>query len=588
VVRKIFYFLGSAAKTKNLNTIIMRILRFDSVQKKISYALLVLLSLALLFSCRKSDNNVEQRPVISYKTKIISVAEDVPMTPVRPDSTGGAITGYSVSPLLPKGITMNKLNGEISGSPSDTLVPTKYIVTATGPGGTGADTITFSVGTVAFNYGANGTFTLEKNSTELSTTPISPLVLAGTFTQFFVSPSPDSLTIKTGLKFNAATGQISGVPTKLTSTNEIPTPAKFTITGISTANKAASTTISIIVNDVKPAFTYTYGGSFSIGTAMGNALSVTKLTSSGSILKYRLSPESAALPAGVTLDSLNGLISGTPTAASNITLVVRGINSGGYQDVNVPLLISANAIAPQVTYLMSLANGNVIDTIAPRFNSGSTIYLTKLPDSYGGVNIFLNAIVTGGQAGTFSATPAFVSGTANEALTINGATGLVSGTPGQFSTNGTPSHAINIANAATGGPAGAYTMNIVANAPFFTYNSLSTSALPNIYTFVQNQKVDVASGNYPGFSATALTPVNGAAVVNYKIIPANSSTVPFANTGLSFNTTTGVISGTPTSNTFNLGNYSFWDYIVQGKKADGSFTLYKIRIKIYATTAEWL
>ena len=113
----------------------MRILNFRFLKKNTTYLVLALLTIALIFSCKKSDH-IDQRPVISYKQKIISLAEDMPMIPIKPDSTGGAITEYSVSPSLPKGITISKVNGTISGTPSDTLMPAKYVVKATGPGGT--------------------------------------------------------------------------------------------------------------------------------------------------------------------------------------------------------------------------------------------------------------------------------------------------------------------------------------------------------------------------------------------------------------------------------------------------------------------
>ncbi|MGO8055729.1 putative Ig domain-containing protein, partial [Rhizobium leguminosarum] len=95
-----------------------------------------------------------------------------------PDSTGGAIEEYSVVPLLPKGISINRTNCVISGQASDTLSPTKFVVTATCPGGRASDTLLLSIGTIAFTYGVSGTFTFEKGSTELSTTPISPTILA--------------------------------------------------------------------------------------------------------------------------------------------------------------------------------------------------------------------------------------------------------------------------------------------------------------------------------------------------------------------------------------------------------------------------
>ena len=83
-----------------------------------------------------------------------------------------------------------------------------------------------------------------------------------------------------------------------------------------------------------------------------------------------------------------------------------------------------------------------------------------------------------------------------------------------------------------------------------------------------------------------MKPVGGTDVVSYSIHPISAAAPAFSGTGLSFNTTTGAISGTPTVNTYTV-NYGFWDYAIKGTKADGSFTLYKIRIKIYKTTPEW-
>ncbi|HET7897304.1 MAG TPA: putative Ig domain-containing protein, partial [Flavisolibacter sp.] len=490
--------------------------------------------------------------------------------------------------MLPKGLALNKANGEISGTPSDTLLPTKYVVTATGPGGLGRDTITLSVGTVAFNYGTNGTFVFEKGSTELNGTAISPLVLAGTFRQFFVSPSPDSLTLKTGLKFNAQSGQISGTPTILTSTTEVPTPATFTITGISTSNKAASTTISITVNDKRPDFGYTYNGSFSVGTSVSSLLTPSVKTTSGAILKYRLAPNSPTLPAGLTLDSLSGKISGTPTASNNTPIIIRGLNSGGYQDVTVPLTIDATAATPQVYYHLSFKSGSLVDTISTRVVSGNTIYLTK-NDGIGQLSIYMNPVVSAGQVSSYAVSPAFVSGISNEALSLDNNAGIVSGTPGKFTTDSTPTHTITINNAATGGTTGSYTMKIVANTPFFTYNADGGKGVyvQNIYGFVQGQPVDVANGTFPGYTAAGLKPVGGTGVVSYAIYPVSSSAPAFNTTGLSFNTTTGAISGTATTNTYGFSTYSFWDYAIVGRKADGSFTVYKIRLKIYRTAGDW-
>ena len=565
----------------------MRIMKSSFSKRNSTLSLLALLAIAALFSCKKSNNDVGAKPIISYQQKIISIPVDETMFAVRPDSTGGPITEYTIAPMLPKGITIGVKDGVISGKASDTLSPTRFVVTATGPGGKATDTLTIAIGTVGFTYGNTGVFTLEKNSTALASTPISPVIVAGTFTQFFLAPSPDSLRIKTGLTFNAQTGQISGTPTLLTSTTEVPTPVTFSITGISTANKAATTTISFIINDKKPNFYYTFGGSLSVGTSVGSTLVTTKAATSGNIIKYRMAPTSPALPAGLTLDSLTGQIKGIPTEAANVSVIVRGFNTGGYYDATQTLVINSTAVAPEIRYLMSLFFGNLTDTITGGIETGNTIYVTKFDSSFAGVPIYLNPVIKAGQTGTYTITPAFVSGTANENLSFS--SGTISGTPGKFSTNSNPTHAITINNAATGGPAGLFDVNIVANTPFFTYNADNGKGvtLSNIYYFVQGQPLTTANGSYPGYTDAGLKPTGGAGVVSYTAYPMTTSTPAFSTSGLTLDPATGTISGVPTANTFNFSNYIFWDYAIIGKKADGSFTTYKIRFKIYRTTSEW-
>jgi hypothetical protein len=561
-------------------------------------SLFTLLIVQLFYSCKKSDKVTTPPPAISYKQKVISIAEDVAMTPVKPDSTGGSITEYNINPLLPKGLSINKANGEISGTPSDTLAAIKFVVTAKGPGGTANDTITLLIGTVAFNYGPTGVFSIEKNAGDLAVTPIAPVVLAGNFTQYFITPITDTFNFRTGLKFNTQTGQINGTPTKLTSTNEVPTPYTLVVTGIS-GNKIATTTVAIYINDKKPVFSYApYAGTFSTGTSVGTLASAvftpTVASSSGAIVKYRLAPNSPALPGGLTLDSTTGKIIGAPTAAANVTLIVRGLNTGGYMDVNVPMVITTSPQTPQVYYLMSTNSTSMVDTICPRLYSGNTIYLTKT-DNVDKISVYLYPVITAGQISSYTISPIFESGATKENLSFGSlGAGIISGLPGQFATTNTPSHTITLTNPATSGTNGSFAMNIVANAPFFTYNADNgnTKFFPNnIYGFVLNQRVDVASGTYLGYSAAGLAPVGGTGVISYSIQPVitngNIVTPAFSATGLTFNTATGTISGTPTVSTFSLSNYNYWEYVITGKKSDGSFTIYKIRVKIYNTTAEW-
>ena len=63
----------------------------------------------------------------------------------------------------------------------------------------------------------------------------------------------------------------------------------------------------------------------------------------GSGITYALAPSSAALPAGLSLSSA-GLLTGTPTTqAGQVNIVVRGTNSGGFDDTAFGVTIGAAA-----------------------------------------------------------------------------------------------------------------------------------------------------------------------------------------------------------------------------------------------------
>jgi hypothetical protein len=126
----------------------------------------------------------------------------------------------------------------------------------------------------------------------------------------------------------------------------------------------------------------------------------------------------------------------------------------------------------------------------------------------------LSPTVSGGAVVSYSISPALPSG-----LSFDTTTGVISGTPTAVAA--LTSYTVTANNS---GGSTSFTLEI-------TVNDIAPSALsydsPNVFT--------------RGTTITALSPsVSGGAVVSYSISPALPS-------GLSFDTTTGVISGTPTA-----------------------------------------
>ena len=221
------------------------------------------------------------------------------MTTETVTSTGGAVVSYSVSPSLPAGLSLDTSTGSISGTPTAVTSSATYTITATNTGGTDTATMTIVVNDVIpsdLDYNPNS-FTLTKG-TQMTTT--TPTVNGGTITSWSVSPS-----LPAGLSLDSSTGAISGTPTAVTSN------ASYTITATNTGG-SDTTTITIVVNDIAPSISY---GSSSLTLTKGTAMTTETVTSTGgAVVSYSVSP---SLPAGLSLDTSTGSISGTPTAITS-------------------------------------------------------------------------------------------------------------------------------------------------------------------------------------------------------------------------------------------------------------------------------
>ena len=122
-----------------------------------------------------------------------------------PPSVSGTVTGYSVSPALPAGLTLDPTSGAISGTPLAASPATTYAVTASNGAGaaTAALTLVVLVPPTALTYTSPVTATMGAALTQLVPT------LSGDADGFAIEPVlPD------GLKFDPATGIVSGTPSR--------------------------------------------------------------------------------------------------------------------------------------------------------------------------------------------------------------------------------------------------------------------------------------------------------------------------------------------------------------------------------------
>ena len=211
-------------------------------------------------------------------------------------------------------------------------------------------------------------------------------------------------------------------------------------------------------------------------------------SSGGAVTLWEISD---ALPAGLSFSSVTGAISGTPTAVSNATTyTVTASNSGGSASTTVTILVN-DAPPSSVSY------------------TPSSLTLTKdVPMSS------VTPTSTGGAVVSWSVSPALPAG-----LILNTSTGEISGTPTAVSSS--TSYTVTATNAG-GSSSATVTIQVNDLAPY----GISYGGNPFTLT-----KDTVMTEDTP----TA----NGGAVTSWAISPSLPA-------GLSFSSSNGEISGTPT------------------------------------------
>ena len=260
---------------------------------------------------------------------------------------------------------------------------------------------------------------------------------------------------------------------------------------------AATGTVQVQNTTLTPPTNLTYSqypASYVVGTQITPN---TPTSGGGAVASYSVAP---ALPAGLTLNTITGVITGTPTtptAAANY--IVTATNAAGSTTFSLSITVMSGIVAP------------------------TNLRYSLNPATYGtGTGITPNTPTSGGGAVTsYSVAPALPAG-----LTLSTTTGVITGIP--TTVTATNNYIVTASNSA-----GSTTASV----------SITVMAPPANLTYLPNP------ASYPaGTAITANTPSStGGAVASYSVAPALPA-------GLSLSPTTGVITGIPSIVTL-MANY---------------------------------
>ena len=287
-----------------------------------------------------------------------------------------------------------------------------------------------------------------------------------------------------GLSMAPSTGAISGTATVTANA------ATYTVT-VTDANGATATASFTLT--VEGALTATQSVATTALTQSHAALPFTPVTGAGGTtpLSYSVSP---ALPAGLSMAPATGVISGMPTATSpttTYTVTVTDAN-GATATATFSMTVDSVVVATRSVAAVSLTESHAVPGVVPVSGSGGTVPLA------------------------YSLSPALPAG-----LSYSSSTGTITGTPTATS------------------PATTYTVTVTdANGAVATAQFTMTVSAPVAAT-LNNAAVSLTESH----AVTALLPVSGTggtAPLTYSVSPALPA-------GLSYSSSTGAITGTPTA-----------------------------------------
>ncbi|KNB46235.1 hypothetical protein JH06_5775 [Blastocystis sp. subtype 4] len=316
----------------------------------------------------------------SYPQSSYVLSKNHPFS-VSPSVNGDGLSFSIISGSLPIGLSLNPSNGVISGIPSQSTSSQSLTIKAFNEVSNQSFSLSFTVlqSITSFSY-SQSSYVLSRNES-FSTTP------SVNGDDLLFSITSGSLPI--GLLLNSTTGVISGIPSQSVSSQSVT---------IKASNELSDRSFSISFTVLTPISSFSYPQS-SYVLSKNESFSITPSVN-GDDLSFTIS--SGSFPVGLFLNSTTGVISGSPSqSVISQSVTIKASNQVSNQSFSILFTILTPITSfnyPQSSLILSTGES------------------CSIPPSVNGDDLSFSIII----------------GSLPTGLNLNPSTGVISGSPSQF------------------------------------------------------------------------------------------------------------------------------------------------------------
>jgi hypothetical protein len=303
------------------------------------------------------------------------------INPLTPDLDGVTLTSCTVSPDLPKGLSISQTTCTISGIPTEEIPSTKFTITGTNTAGSLSVSINIAIinGIASSNtptalYYVNSPFSFANGAT--ITTGTATLTGGAPLTCTSVPALP------TGLSLNNTTCDITGTPTTLQS------QTRYLITAANIFGQTSSSITIEIINAANLTNPFSYPSATYLETT-GTPVNIVPSNLGGAAETCEASP---TLPGGLELNQTSCAITGTPYVGQAVnTYTITATNILGTATSTVDIEIAWANPRPEVLVFpnspYSFASGAAVNSFSNSMSGGTATDCEVTPALPAGLDV---------------------------------------------------------------------------------------------------------------------------------------------------------------------------------------------------------